>query len=59
MTIKSAGKIKNTNRVIHLVEELKPWRFVPPIAYSKSVLELPKGTIIQEGIEEGDKLGYL
>lgn len=43
-------------RVVHLVEELKPWRLVPPVAHSKSVLELPVGTIKQYQLKKGDRL---
>ncbi|WP_280770409.1 DUF192 domain-containing protein [Salipaludibacillus daqingensis] len=48
--------LDKNERIVHMIENLKPWRFVPPVAHSKSVLELPKGTIQQEGLQKGEKL---
>ncbi len=43
-------------RVVHMVEELKPWRLVPPVAHSKSVLELPAEAIEQYLLKKGERL---
>ena len=33
------------NRVVHLIEEIKPWRFSPYIRAASFVIELPSGTL--------------
>ena len=43
-------------RVVRMVEELKPWRLIPPVAHSKSVLELPAGAIKQYQLKKGERL---
>ncbi len=42
-------------RVVHLVREMKPWRISALIFKSKSVLELPPGSIDQSGTQMGDQ----
>ena len=42
--------------VIHLEEELKPWRVAAVRVQAASVLELPTGTIRESGTELGDRV---
>ena len=42
--------------VIHLEEELKPWRVAAVRVQAASVLELPTGTIRESGTEVGDRV---
>lgn len=42
--------------IVKLVTDLKPWRFVKPVANAHSVIELPAGTCQQLGLYEGDRL---
>lgn len=44
------------NCVIHLIEQLGPFRIAPLRMHSKSVLELPTRTICNSGTEVGDFL---
>ena len=43
-------------RVVHLVQEMKPWRISKMIFSSHSVLEIPPGLISQSGTQLGDQL---
>lgn len=43
-------------QVIHVIEELKPWRVSPIVWESRSVLELPVGTIANSGTRVGHRL---
>jgi uncharacterized protein len=47
------------HRVVHLVENLKPWKFVFPIKQAHSVLELPPGTISKFHIEVGQYVNWM
>ena len=42
--------------VIHLEEDVKPWRFAAMKRRAASVLELPAGTIRSSGTNVGDKI---
>ncbi len=42
--------------VIHLEEDIKPWRFAAIKRRAASVLELPAGTIRSSGTNVGDKI---
>ena len=48
--------IDNEGQVIHIIQEMKPFRFSPLIKKACSVLELKSGTSKKTGIAEGDKL---
>jgi len=39
-----------------MVEKLNPWRFVPPVAHTKSALKLPSGAIQKYDLKEGEQL---
>lgn len=43
-------------RIVKLVTDLNPWRFVKPVANAHSVVELPAGTCQQFGLKAGDLL---
>jgi uncharacterized membrane protein (UPF0127 family) len=43
-------------RVVHLMQEMKPWRVSKMIFAAKSVLELPPGLIAESGTAVGDQL---
>lgn len=43
-------------RIVHLVKDLQPWRFVSPIKGAHSVVELPAGTIVQMNLTVGNHL---
>ena len=43
-------------QVVHLIEGLKPWRASPIVRKSRSVLELPTGTIAHSGTQVGHRL---
>lgn len=43
-------------RIVKLVPDLKPWKFVKPVAQAHSVVELPAGTIVEFALQEGDFL---
>ena len=42
-------------KVVHLMQEMKPWRISPIKFAAHSVLELPAGTIVRSGTELGDQ----
>ena len=44
------------NVVVHLEQNLAPWRFAPVRRKAKSVLELPTATVSATGTELGDKV---
>lgn len=48
--------ISRENRVIHIIEDMKPWRCSAIIGKAAAVLELPAGTIAKTGIRKGDIL---
>ena len=50
--------IDSKNTIIHLIDNLKPWRVSPLIPGSRSVLELPSGTIERTKTSIGDKLRF-
>jgi uncharacterized protein len=41
-------------RIVKMVENLQPWRFVKPIKDAYSVIELPAGTITKLDLKQGD-----
>jgi uncharacterized protein len=44
------------NVVVHLEQNLLPWRFAPVRAKARSVLELPTSTVQATGTELGDRV---
>lgn len=44
--------------VVHLEENLRPWRFAPVRMQAASILELPSQTIAQTGTAVGDKIQF-
>lgn len=51
--------LDNNHKVVHLIENLKPWRVVLPMNGAFSVLELPTGTIRKFQIEKGQFLNWI
>jgi uncharacterized protein len=43
-------------KVIHVEENLRPWRFAPIRGQATSVLELPSQTVAQTGTSIGDRI---
>jgi hypothetical protein len=48
--------LDRANRVVHLEENVRPWRLAPVRADAQTVLELPAHTIFRSGTSIGDKL---
>ncbi len=46
--------LTQNNEIIKVVENLKPWRFVPPVKGAHAVLELPVGAIRSSSIKVGE-----
>lgn len=44
------------DKVVHLIEGIKPWKVSPIVEKSKMVLELPVGTIKKYSIKLGDTI---
>jgi uncharacterized membrane protein (UPF0127 family) len=44
------------HQVIHMKENLKPWRFVNIVKKAYAVVEMPEGTIANKSISIGDLL---
>lgn len=51
--------LDQSNNVVKLVSNIKPWRVVPPVRGAHSALELPSGTIFLKDICEGDTIIWL
>lgn len=48
--------INQHNKVIHLQENMAPWRFSPFVSHAKAAIELPAGSIQRHGIVLDDTL---
>ncbi|NJD04257.1 MAG: DUF192 domain-containing protein [Ruminiclostridium sp.] len=46
------------NTVVHLIEDIKPWKVSKIVHKAHSVLELPTGTIKASGTRMEDKIGF-
>jgi hypothetical protein len=44
------------NLVVHVEENLQPWRVAPIKPRAATVLELPAGTILRTGTRQGDQI---
>ena len=52
--------LDQSNNVVKVVPNIKPWRMVPPVSGAQSALELPTGTIDgNKDIREGDTFIFL
>lgn len=47
------------NRVIRIVEDLRPWRIVPFVFRARRVLELGAGAARASGIQPGELLSFV
>ncbi|MEW5819536.1 MAG: DUF192 domain-containing protein [Cyanobacteriota bacterium] len=50
--------INKEGNVIHLIENMKPWKCSKLLLKAKSVLELPAGTIAKTNIDINDKIEF-
>lgn len=50
--------LDSENRVVRVIENLRPWRISPIVRESASVLELPSGAVSRLGISIGVQLGF-
>jgi uncharacterized membrane protein (UPF0127 family) len=48
--------LNQEGRIVKLVEELQPWKFVMPIHDAHSVIELPTGTIAKFNLKQGEMI---
>ena len=48
--------LDNDHKIVKLVNDLKPWRFLFPVKGARAVLELPYGSINQLSLEVGQFL---
>lgn len=49
--------VDRENRVVRVIENLRPWRFSPWVPGARGVLELPSGRCAGR-VEEGDELEF-
>ncbi|WP_174733626.1 DUF192 domain-containing protein [Mesobacillus harenae] len=50
--------IDRGGRVVKLINNLQPWKFVKPVKGAYSVIELPEGTISRLKITEGQQINF-
>lgn len=50
--------IDSSNTVVHIIEEIKPWRVSKLVSKAHSVIELPVGTIAASETQPGDRLEF-
>jgi uncharacterized protein len=48
--------LNQSNTVVKIVSNVKPWSFISPVHLAHSTLELPSGTIIKRNICVGDTI---
>lgn len=48
--------LDESNIAVKIVEQIKPWRVIPPVSDAHSALELPAGTIDKMNIRQGDTI---
>lgn len=48
--------LNQSNTVVKIVPNVKPWTFIAPVRAAHSTLELPSGTINKSNICEGDTI---
>ena len=46
--------ISKEGRIVKMVEELQPWRFVRPVQDAHSVVELPAGAVKRLNLRQGE-----
>lgn len=49
--------INQEGRIVSMVEELQPWKFVKPVQGAHSVIEYPAGTISKFNLKLGESIG--
>ena len=50
--------LDNKNKIVHIIREMKPWRFSLIYFKSKKVLELNSG-VLSNNVEMGDQLEFV
>jgi uncharacterized protein len=50
--------INKERRIVEMVEELQPWRFVKPVQSAYSVLELPAGAVKKLQLIKGEMIDF-
>ena len=50
--------LDSDKKVIHIIENMLPWKFSPLVKYSKYVIELPAGKIRECGIDLSHQLAF-
>ncbi|MCA1032214.1 DUF192 domain-containing protein [Bacillus timonensis] len=48
--------LDQNKRIVKLVENLKPWRMIPPVRNAQSVIELPIGAIQKYSFQVGESI---
>ncbi|MFK3959828.1 DUF192 domain-containing protein [Pseudalkalibacillus hwajinpoensis] len=48
--------LNEENKVVKVVQSLKPWDFIAPVKGAKTTLELPEGSIKEHSIKSGEFL---
>jgi uncharacterized membrane protein (UPF0127 family) len=48
--------IDSAGKVVHMIEQMKPWRFSPVVKKAAAVLEITGGSIATQGIKLGDQI---
>lgn len=50
--------LDKNNKVVHVMENMKPWRLSPIVARAVKTLEMPAG-VLQGRVETGDQVEFL
>lgn len=48
--------LDKNNKIVHIIEDMKPCRFSPFVRQAYKTLELPSGTVNKSGLKPGDIL---
>lgn len=48
--------IDSAGKVVHTIEQMKPWRLSPVVKQAEAVLEIAGGSIAAQGIKLGDQI---
>ncbi|WP_066314432.1 DUF192 domain-containing protein [Bacillus sp. FJAT-29814] len=51
--------LNNENRIVKMIEGMKPWQFVKPVKGAYSVIELPSGTVARFELKQGEVINLL
>jgi uncharacterized membrane protein (UPF0127 family) len=48
--------LDHQNKIVKLVEHVRPWSMIPPVRHAHSVLEMPVGSIEKYSLQAGDQI---